>query len=185
MCPDIVTCCASVSAFAEKTLLFIVLHENKALISTTFMCRSSLKNPSGTSRQVSSPSYPWLVGLWLSHGRSIRGPHISPALWCPFAFGARCQLPVPEGDMGVRWFLSRPRWKRAQPTLLCSPVSPVTAHLLPGIHFVHVLIVFILFLFPFPPPHLSPLFFFPLPLWFSLVKTLEKHANANVRCLQV
>lgn len=127
----------------------------------------------------------WNRGLWPSHRRSVRGSHISPALWCPFAFGARCQLPVPKGDTGVWWFLSRLRRERAQPTLPCSPVSPATAHLLLGLHFLHVLIVFILFLFPFPPPHLSPLFFFLLPPWFSLVKTLEKHANANVRCLQV
>lgn len=85
----------------------------------------------GTSCPFSSPAQGvsgwWGRGLWMCHGRSLGGPHTFPAPWCPFALGARCQLPVPEGDTGVLWLLSQPQQEPAQPTLPCSPVSLATA----------------------------------------------------------
>lgn len=134
------------------------------LISTTFMYWPSLKKPHQhlTPKSAAQPKESLADGTegWgcLTKGIS-EGPHIFPALWCPFAFGARCQPPVPEGDAGARWFLSRLRWERAQPTLPRSPVS-----LVHRVHFVHMLIFFILFLFPFPPPHLPP-----CPVFLSLI----------------
>lgn len=90
MCPDVVTCCASVSGFAERTLLFIVLHENKALSSTTFVCHvSSLKNPMGTSRPGPQPPLS-LAGGTEGCGRLTEG--LSEAPTFPLLAGARLLL---------------------------------------------------------------------------------------------
>ena len=105
------------------------------------------------------------MGPRMSHNRSLGGPHVFPALWCLFAFGARCQLPVPEGDTGVQWFLSRLQRERAQPVLTCKPGHSASA---PGdtlrsyANFLHS-VSFSPFLHPtFPPVFLSliPLVFF-------------------------
>lgn len=100
-------------------------------------------------------------------------PCIFPALWCPFALGARCQQPV--SWMAVMWgagselslhWCSPTAWSQ----LTCSQSALGScANFLCSVSFL--------------PP--SIFFSFLLSLWFSLVKTLEKHANANVRCLQV
>lgn len=45
----------------------------------------------------------WDRGLWMPHESFLGVPHIFPSLWCRFAFGVRCQLPVPKGDMWVTW----------------------------------------------------------------------------------
>lgn len=57
----------------------------------------------------------------------------------------------------------------AQPTLPCSPGHCASA---PGIHFVHMLIFFILFLFSFPPPHLLP-----APVFLSLIPLVFLREN--------
>lgn len=117
--------------------------------------------------------------------KSSLRPYIFPALWCPSAFGARCQQPVPKGDSGVRAAVGSELSPRS--VLTCTPGPSASA---PG----DTLRSYANFLYsvsflpstPIPPPPFpSDLYFFLLSLWFSLVKTLEKHANANVRCLQV